>query len=157
MQLNRKAENKEKLIVYKKSLSEACWNNQQLCITASIQPSLKEKERQQESEAVRPQLKVGWRPAVLFSEAACFHHSKMVGPENALPHYALAAKKLPFAMVVTKLINWVAKWKQYLDFDNCINYQGKKRSEKRIFFLGVTVNWFVRVWRRQAIAAVLWS
>lgn len=58
----------------------------------------------------------------------------MVGPENAFPHDALAAKKLPFAMVVTKLIKWVAKWKQYLDFDNCINYQGKKSSEKKESF-----------------------
>lgn len=78
----------------------------------------------------------------------------MVGPENAFPHDALAAKKLPFAMVVTKLIELLNENNIWILITVLIT-KAKKVRKKRIFFLGVTVNWFVRVRRRQAIAAVL--
>lgn len=74
------------------------------CIVASMHPSLMEKERQQKSEILTPQQKVGWRSTVLYQTRL-----QTISPFSPFWKGGTWVKMLPFEVVITKLINLFAK------------------------------------------------
>lgn len=99
-----------------------------------VHPSLMERERQrgQETEALTPQQKVGWRSSVLCQsqlQTCPFPPSCKAGTW---------VKMLPFEEVmamVTELLNAKRENNNYLYFDKCINYQVKKEIWENNLFL----------------------